>query len=467
MGIKIGGSEPTDISFNGVQANYATLNGTVVWSRSSAQLFTVADTGALFSVSTTTVSWTAPTVGTLVGSPTYFNGQTLAAVYSNTNRTQSFVVTVPNDSSLWTNAGQNVTFSLSDIQEATALVPPTVTNLTAVQDSSTASTVSLSWNVNLQGFAQIGNTVVNYNGVQTTTTGTSITLTGLDPGTTESFSVEVTTSQGTGTDSTSLLLLTDFIFADGFVSGSFAVNSNGVPSATLQGGATGLAFDISQYDLSCTSITRSGTVSFTAPSGYNNSGDTLSALQTATQPGYGQAPTAASMSVVSGSLTNISNSGSSGTHSITISTPAGVGEWNVVYGGTGMTTSARSGCGNRTAVSWNVSANTGSARSGTITLYGGSTQTTVLDTLSWSQLSGVTSYSTTYKKSTSESNSCNFIGTNYTLWSGFNRSPIANGDPVYTSSTLTTLAPSGWYGDGDEVGFWSGSAWSSTGLCGF
>ena len=170
------------------------------------------------------------------------------------------------------------------------------------------------------------------------------------------------------------------------------------------------------------------------------------------------------MSLVSGSLTNISNSGSSGTHSVTVS--GGVGEWNIVYSGTGITTTARSGCGDRTALSWNVPANTGAARSGTINLYAGATQTTLLDTISWNQLAGITSFSTAYKKSTSQSNSCNFIGTNYTVHHSLDRSPIEYGDQIYTSSALTTLAPSGWYGDGEEVGFWSGSAWSNQGLCG-
>jgi len=97
MAIRIGGQEPTDITFNGTQANYATLNGNIVWQRVAARAFTVADTGATFSVSTTTVSWTPPSLGTLVGSPTYSNGQNLGTVSSNTNRTQYFTVTVPND----------------------------------------------------------------------------------------------------------------------------------------------------------------------------------------------------------------------------------------------------------------------------------------------------------------------------------------------------------------------------------
>ena len=270
MGIKIGGLEPTDISFNGAQANYATLNGTVVWSRSATRLFTVADTGASFSVSTTTVSWTAPTVGTLVGSPTYFNGQTLAAVYSNTNRTQSFVVTVPNDSSLWTNAGQNVTFSLSDIQEATA---QTTFGLADTGASFSVNQTTVSWTPPSVGtLTGQPPTYTNgqYLGVVYTNTNRTQTFNVIVP-----TSAQYTNSGQTITLSISdiqeLTVLTTFTFADGFVSGSFAVNSNGVPSATLQGGATGLAFDINPYDLSCTSITRSGTVSFTVPSGYSNS----------------------------------------------------------------------------------------------------------------------------------------------------------------------------------------------------
>jgi hypothetical protein len=379
MAIKIGGVEPTNISFNGSQANYATLNGTIVWQRGSAIAFTVADTGASFSVSTTTVSWTPPSVGTLVGSPTYSNGQNLGTVSTNTNRTQYFTVTVPNDPQ-WTNANQNVTFSLSDIQEATAL--PT------------------------------------------------------------------------------------FSFSDGFVSNSFSVNYNGVASATLQGGATGLTMSPSSFQPVCSSVLRSSTVSFVVPSGYTNSNATLSNVESATQPSYSNPAISANMVVASGSLTNISNSGASGTHTVTITNPVAAGEWNIVYSGTGITPSVRSGCGDRTSLSWSVAANTGAARSGTITLYAGSNQSTVLDTLNWSQDTGIVSYSSSYDRGTSSSNVCNGIGSAALVYHSNDRSPISFGDAIYSNSSLSTSATAGWYSDGDEVGYWNGSAWSNTGFCG-
>ena len=466
MAIKIGGVEPTNITFNGQQANYATLNGTIVWQRVSAVAFTVADTGASFSVSTTTVSWTPPSVGTLVGSPTYSNGQNLGTVSTNTNRTQTFTVTVPNDPQ-WSNANQNVTFSLSDIQEATVFYPPIISGLVATQDSTTATVANVSWSVNLQGYAQVGQTRVYYNGTQTSTSGTSISLSGMTPGTTESFTIEVDTNQGTGSATTSTYFLPVFAFTDGYVANSFAVNNSGVASATLQGGATGLSIFPSSFDLSCTAITRSATVSFTVPSGYHNSNDTVSNVESTTQPGYGNPAIAATMAVDSGSLTNISSSGASGTHTVTVTNPTSVGEWNIVYSGTGITPSVRSGCGDRTGSSWSVSANTGAARSGTITLYAGSSQTTVLDTLSWSQAAGITYHTHTYTNASSQSNACNEIGTLVDVYTSTSSDPISNGNDIYSNTSLTTFASAGWYSDGFSVGYWSGTGWSNTGLCGF
>ncbi len=466
MAIKIGGSEPTDISFNGSQANYATLNGTIVWQRVSAVAFTVADTGASFSVSTTTVSWTSPSVGTLVGSPTYSNGQNLGTVSINTNRTQYFTVTVPNDPQ-WTNANQDVTFSLSDIQEATVFYPPIISGLVATQDSTTATVANVSWSVNLQGYAQVGQTRVYYNGVQGTTTGTSVSLSGMTPGTTESFTIEIDTNQGTGSATTSTYFLPVFAFTDGYVANSFSVNNSGVASATLKGGATGLSMSPSSFDLSCTSITRSTTVSFTAPSGYHNSNDTVSNLESATQPGYGNPAIAATMSVASGSLTNISSSGASGTHTVTVTNPTSVGEWNIVYTGTGITPSVRSGCGDRASLAWSVAANTGAARSGTITLYAGSSQTTVLATLSWSQAAGIVYHTHTYTKASSQSNACNEIGTLVDVYTSSSSDPVVNSDDIYSNTSLTTFAGAGWYSDGASVGYWSGTGWSNQGLCGF
>ena len=468
MPIKINGTtlgSSNNLTFNGVQANYATLNGNIVWSRASSIPFTVADTGASFSVSTTTVYWTPPSTGTLVGSPTYSNGQNLGTVSTDTNRTQTFTVTVPNDSQ-WSNANQNVTFSLSDIQELTVLYPPIISGLVLSQSATDPDLGLASWNVDLQGYSQIGSTRLYFNGIQTTASGGFANLSGMDQGTTESLTIEIDTNQGTGSATTSTFFLEEFLFTDGFVSGSYAVNANGVPSATLQNGATNLSFSTSQFALSCTSIPRGNTVSFTVPSGYWNSGDTVSGNPgVATQPGYGSPATAGSIAETSGSLTNIPASGGNGEHSTTITNPTSVGEWNIVYGGTGMTPTVRSGCGNKTAQDWTVAANTGPARSGTITLYAGSSQTTVLDTLSWNQAAGVTSYSHILNKSTSSANACAELGTDTTVYSGFNVDPISGDDPIYSNSLLTNAAPSGWYSDGTGVGYWNGSTWSSQTLC--
>jgi len=308
--------------------------------------------------------------------------------------------------------------------------------------------------VDLQGYSQIGQTRLYYNGVQTTASGTTANLTAMNPGTTESLTIEIDTSQGTGSATTSTYFLPEFDFSDGFVTNSFAINSNGVPSGTLQGGATNLAFDPVSYAISCESISRGNVVSFTVPSGYHTSGDTISDTLTATQPGYGQAAVAGSMTA-SSSLSNLSASGFSGNHSITITNPASVGEWNVVYSGTGITPS-----------SFSIAANTGSARSGSITLYAGSTQSTVLDTLNWTQAAGQTTYSYSFNRASSENNACAQMGTSVTVYSTSSSNPISNNSSIYSDSSLNNLASSGWYSNSFEVGYWNGSSWSNTGLCG-
>jgi len=61
------------------------------------------------------------------------------------------------------------------------------------------------------------------------------------------------------------------------------------------------------------------------------------------------------------------------------------GVWNTVATGTGMT-ATNSGTTSTTGNSWSLSANTtGSTRTGTIKLYSGSTQSTLLDSVTWTQ----------------------------------------------------------------------------------
>ena len=72
------------------------------------------------------VIWVAPTVGTLVGTPTYANGQVLGRVATPTQRSQTFSVTVPNDPTMWSNAGDTETFTLSDLQEQGIFLPSLV-----------------------------------------------------------------------------------------------------------------------------------------------------------------------------------------------------------------------------------------------------------------------------------------------------------------------------------------------------
>ena len=114
---------------------------------SAAVEFTASSSMAGFAVGADgIVVWTPPTVGTLVGTPTYTNGQSLGRVVTPVSRVQLFMVTVPNDPTLWTNAGDTITINLADLQEQGIFVPTLVITL----DTPSATSFTLQATVNEQ-----------------------------------------------------------------------------------------------------------------------------------------------------------------------------------------------------------------------------------------------------------------------------------------------------------------------------
>ena len=112
--------EISNITFGGQQANRATLNGTVVWEADMSSAFTLANAGISFSVSATGIVSLSINQGTLV-STNYTNGQNLGTVSTNTTRTLTGSVRVPNDSSAWSNANQLISITgVSAVQTSTA-----------------------------------------------------------------------------------------------------------------------------------------------------------------------------------------------------------------------------------------------------------------------------------------------------------------------------------------------------------
>ena len=115
MAINYEGQEINSIDFNGQPANTATLNGTVVWQRTTGpQAFTIGNAGIDFRVPRNGVVLLTINQGTLEGT-NFQNLQQLGTVTVDTLRTLTGNVRVPNDSTKWTNAGQLVTITVFQI----------------------------------------------------------------------------------------------------------------------------------------------------------------------------------------------------------------------------------------------------------------------------------------------------------------------------------------------------------------
>ena len=130
------GNIATNVQVGGTLANTVTLNGTVVWTRVVSRGFTITDAGIAFAVSESGVVSLSINIGALEGT-NYTNGQNIGTVTTDTTRILTGVVRVPNDATLWTNAGQTVS----------------ITGVTAVQDAVDATAA---WTNTAQGMVTGG-----------------------------------------------------------------------------------------------------------------------------------------------------------------------------------------------------------------------------------------------------------------------------------------------------------------------
>ena len=122
-------------------ANTATLNGVIVWQRGAARLFGAAD-------------WTGSVTIANDGSLTIMNGNSRIAVTtdpaafgrvaSDIVRNIEVTVGVPNDSTAWTNANTNITFTVQATQPQGIFAP--IVSISS--ESSDENSITLEWDVN-------------------------------------------------------------------------------------------------------------------------------------------------------------------------------------------------------------------------------------------------------------------------------------------------------------------------------
>ena len=114
MPSKLGGTVRNNAKLGGTVLN-GRIGGSQIWSTTAAaRAFTLADAGISFSVSQAGLVSLSITAGTFVNT-NYDNGDNLGTVSSDTTRTLTGSVRVPNDSTLWTNAPNTPNLSLIHI----------------------------------------------------------------------------------------------------------------------------------------------------------------------------------------------------------------------------------------------------------------------------------------------------------------------------------------------------------------
>jgi hypothetical protein len=166
-------------------------------------------------------------------------------------------------------------------------------------------------------------------------------------------------------------------------SSTFSVTANGIwntvatgtgMSATNSGttSASGNSWSLTE---NTSQSTRTGTIKLYAGSTQSTLLDSVTWTQEA-------APAPTTGSITTSFATPKVYTANSGTFGVTAT-----GTWNTVATGTGMSASNVGIAGSSTANSWSLTANpsTSSTRTGTIKLYAGGTQSTLLDTVTWTQ----------------------------------------------------------------------------------
>jgi hypothetical protein len=219
-------------------------------------------------------------------------------------------------------------------------------------------------------------------------------------------------------------------------SSTFALTANGIWNTVTTGtgmtaGHSGTTNATKSWSLTenPNQTTRTGTIKLYAGSTQS----TLLDTKTWTQAGAPATPT--------GNIDNTFASpkvhtAQSGTFGVTAN-----GAWNTVATGTGMT-ATNSGTTSQNGNSWSLSANiTGSTRTGTIKLYSGSTQSTELDSVTWTQEAAppVSPPSLSQMGLDYDKNGNDFSGSTFTVTSSVSYTVSDNQSWITTSQSGNTI----------------------------
>lgn len=393
MAINLDGQPINSISFGGQPANRATLNGVVVWEATAQGMAPVLTLGSVVAEFTSIeLFWSVTGVPSSITieygtSTSYGSTQTVSATatsYTITGLQQNtnyfFRITATNT------AGAN---SVMGSAMTGIIVPaPQFENLrfeNITEDGfralwtlhGTPDTYTFRYGTSALVLQGSGGTVV---GLGITTT--NIDVTGLDNNSIYYVRVEATNAGGTNfiTDSVTTLM-EEFTFEDGYVAGSLTITDQGIPSAMIQNGATDLELNPTSYDLSDTDIPRGNQISFTAPSGFRNSGERVEGVDTATQPGTEIPAVSGTIGNFIPSIVDIPAEGipaNSGDYDVTVMPEGSV--WT--SSGTNGIRIDRTTAGDRSGITWDIGPTT-VARSGVVTL---SSDNGVLHQVNWNQL---------------------------------------------------------------------------------
>ena len=152
-----------------------TITGITAQQAAAARPFTLADAGVSFSVAQNGIVSLSIGTGTFAGT-NYTNGQNIGTVSTATTRTLTGSVRVPNDSTLWSNAGQTITITGITARQAATIVAVAFTLANAGITFSVAQNgrVSLSIGTGIL----VGTNYANGQNIGTVSSVTTRTLTG-------------------------------------------------------------------------------------------------------------------------------------------------------------------------------------------------------------------------------------------------------------------------------------------------